>query len=339
MKLLFDARVLIHRHYTGVENYTKSILNQFQRGLHLTIAKPRFANKYLAHLWLHVSLPFQKGELLFCPANTAPIFVPKNKKLILTLHDVAFLTYPESFSKVFQYYYQFLVPRVIKRANKIITISETSKREILRYYPYAKGKIEVIALGVDDKFKVLPDIAKEKIILYVGSLNLRKNFISVISAFQQLNRADYKLIVVGNFSSQFSINSTTKQVVEEAKKNPNIIFKSHIDDNTLVKIYNQAELLLFPSFYEGFGLPPLEAMACGTPVLTSNISSMPEVCADAALYCNPHDIDDITSKISLLLEDKNLQEKMREKGLLHVKKFTWDQASKKHLKVFKSLLS
>ena len=120
--------------------------------------KPKTKNKYLAHLWNHFILPFKQGDLLFCPANIAPFFVPKNKKMVVTLHDVAFLTYPDSFSSFFKSYYQWLVPKVIHRADRIITVSQSSKKEIIRYYPQAKNKIEVISLGLDNNFHLLPNI-------------------------------------------------------------------------------------------------------------------------------------------------------------------------------------
>jgi len=338
MKLLFDARVLTHKKYTGVENYTKYILENLSKKLQLSIVKPKSSNKYLAHLWSHFILPFKSGDILFCPANTAPIFVPKNKKLIVTVHDVAFLTYPNSFSRLFGFYYRWLIPKVVKRADKIITVSDTSKQKILKYYPYAKKKIKVIHLGLDSEYKVIDNVAKEKIILFVGSLNERKNFSSVIEAFELFNNNDYKLVIVGNFSLNFSINDRTNNILKRAKENKHIEFKTNISDDELVKIYNHAALFIFPSFYEGFGLPPLEAMACGTPVIVSNLSSIPEVCGDAAVYVDPYNIEDIKEKILMVLQNSKLQQELIGKGLEHVKQFTWERAAEEHIKVFKKVL-
>ncbi len=302
------------------------------------MAKPKSNNKYLAHLWSHFVLPFKNGDVLFCPANTAPIFVPKNKKLVVTIHDVAFITHPKSFSTFFRIYYKLIMPIIIKRANKIITISHFSKQEIVKYYPDAKNKIEVIHLGLDEKYRIIQKTQKENQILYVGSLNERKNFKAVLKAFYRM-QINCKLLVVGNFSSNFVLDDESLSLIKEAKKNDNIVFKSNVTDEELVDIYNASKLFLFPSFYEGFGFPPLEAMACGTPVITSNVSSMPEVCGDAALYVDPHNIDDITSKIELLLSDEALQHSMIEKGLLHVKQFRWEKAAKEHLKILQSVLN
>jgi len=346
MKLIFDYRVLTHKNYTGVENYAKNIFeNIVETRLaiksttteEINIAKPKTANKYLAHLWTHFILPFQRGHVLFCPANIAPIYVPKNKKLIITIHDVAFLSYSKTFSKFFKFYYKFIIPINIKRANKIITVSNSSKKEIEKYYPYSNGKIEVIYLGSSKKFKCL-GLKKKKQILYVGSMNERKNFIGILLAFNNLNLSDITLVMVGNYSTNFDLTNEAQEILNEAKLNPYIVFKSAIDNDELVKLYNESQLFVFPSFYEGFGLPVLEAMACGTPVICSSITSLPEVGGDAVVYCDPYNIDNIKEKIELVLGDENLQKEMSIKGLQRAKEFSWEKAAKEHLKVFNEVL-
>lgn len=338
MKLIFDYRILTHKTYTGVENYAKNIFENIKNRLDINIAKPKTTNKYLAHFWTHFILPFKSGDVLFCPANIAPIFVPKSKKLVVTIHDVAFLTYPESFSKFFRVYYRLLMPIIIKRADKIITVSNYSKKEIEKYYLEAKDKIEVISLGFDNSFKKLDDIKKRNQILYVGSLNKRKNFVGVLKAFELLNKKDYKLLIVGNFSANFSLDENSKEIIESAKQNPNIEFKSNIDNNKLIQIYNESTLFLFPSFYEGFGLPVLEAMACGTPVICSDSSSLPEVGANAVVYCNAYDINDIKEKIEEVIEDENLQKEMIKEGLERAQLFSWEKSAKEHMKLFQKVL-
>jgi len=332
--ILFDAKILNHKIYTGVENYTKYILNYLKDNV--KVVKPNTINKYISHLHTHLITPFIKGELLFEPANIAPIFVPKNKKLVVTIHDIAFITHLDSFSKVFRKYYQYIIPKVIKRANKIITVSNFTKSEIIKYYPFAKNKIEVIYLGVDEKFRVL-DIEKQNYILYVGSINKRKNFISVLKAFMQLD-IDYKLIMVGNFNENFSLNEESKDIIKKAEKSNKIEFRENISDEELIKLYNLSKLFLYPSFYEGFGLPILEAMACGTPVITSNISSLPEVGGDVVVYVNPNDIRDIKEKIEMVLGDIVLQKEMIKKGLKRAKEFSWEKSAKEHIEVFKKVL-
>lgn len=338
MHLIFDARVLAHKTYTGIENYTKYILENISNKLNVNISKPGITNKYLAHLWTHYIVPFKSGDIIFCPANIAPIFIPKNKKLVITIHDIAFLTYKKNFSKFFYLYYSFLIPRNVKRANKIITVSEASKKEIISFFPYAKDKIYVIALGIDDKYRIIKDLKKKKQILYVGSINERKNLIGIIEAFEQLSKdLDYTLVIVGNFFGIFSLTDKMKEVLTRAKENDKIIFKQGLDDEALVYEYNISTVFIFPSFYEGFGLPPLEAMACGTPVITSGLSSMPEVCANAALYVDPYNIEDITNKIEILINDKGLQKKLTNQGLARAKCYTWEKAAQEHVEVFQEV--
>ncbi len=338
MNITFDARVLTHSYFTGVENYTNAILKQLHELMNVTIEAPSTTNKLLAHIHTHFLLPFRSSELLFCPANIAPFYIPKSKKLVVTIHDVAFMRYPKSFSPLFQYYYRCIMPRIIRRANAIITISENSKNEILHYYPEAKGKLEVIPLGIDSVFSKDTRIEKRNYILYVGSLNERKNFKAVFEAFSLLH-IDCQLLIVGSVSKNFSLDTKSRELLKEAKKNRNIVFKDHIDRNELIRLYNAATLLIFPSFYEGFGLPPLESMACGTPVISSNVSSMPEVCGDAALYVDPHNSKEIALAIERLFNDASLRQAMIIKGHNRVKQYSWKAAALKHREVFKKVIS
>lgn len=334
MKIIFDYRVLTHKTFTGVENYTKNILENIQDKCSLNIAKPKSTNKYLAHLWTHFVLPFKKGKILFCPANIAPLFIPRSKKLIVTIHDVSFLTYPQSFSKFFRIYYKFIIPIVIKRADVIITVSRYSQKEIEYYYPSAVKKTRVVYLGVDTSFYSKKEQNKKDQILYVGSMNARKNFIGVLKAFELLNDKKYKLLMVGNFSSNFMIDEQNQKILDASKNNPNIEFIQNTSNEKLVELYQDSKLFLFPSLYEGFGLPVLEAMACGTPVVCSHSSSLPEVGGDAVVYCDPNNIDNIQEKIKLVLENDNLQKNMIEKGLQRAKEFSWNKSAKKHIELF-----
>jgi glycosyltransferase involved in cell wall biosynthesis len=334
MKLIFNALSLNHKHYTGVENYTRYILENIKDDIDIDIIKGIFSNKYLLHLYMHFVLAFKKGDILFSPSNIAPFFIPKTKKSIITIHDVAFISCQDSFSKYFSIYYKWLMPKIIKRADIIITVSNFSKQEIIRYYPYTKDKIKVIYSGLDSKYKVLDNIQREKIILYVGSLNQRKNFISLIKAFFLLKKDDYKLYIVGKFSSNFHIDKYTQDILNKAYKNKNIVFKTNIDDEKLVKLYNQCEVFVYPSFYEGFGFPPLEAMGCENIVIASSIDSIKEVCEDNVIYCNPSDEVDIKDKILQVIDDKDLQIKYRKKALNRAKEFSWEKSAKNHLRVF-----
>ena len=342
MKILFDGRVFSHIHYTGVENYAQSLYQKFSISNNITLLKPKSKNKILQHLWEHIFLPWKarRYDLLFSPANIAPIWKPKNTKLVMTLHDTAFLTHQDSISKLFYLYYKYAIPQALKISDRVITISEFSKREIIKNYPFVKDKIDVIYNGIDAKeFSPINHDDKERYILFVGSLNPRKNFIRLIKAFQIMSfEHDIELKIVGNFSDIFMLSDDEKALICEAKKSSKITFLEDIDNKKLVKLYQKAIIFVFPSIYEGFGLPPLEAMSCGTPVIVSNIASLPEACGDAALYVDPYNIDDISDKMKLLLEDEKLQTNLISKGLEQVGKFTCEMSAAKHIDVFKEVL-
>jgi len=341
MKIAFDGRILKHKVFTGVENYAAEVLTGLKQRFSLQLLQTQSQRSILQHLWLHTKLPLlaQGSDLLFSPVGVLPLFFTKNLKLIVTIHDVAFLTQKESVSKFFKIYYAFITPRSIKKADHIITVSEAAKQEIIRIYPFVKHKITVIYNGVNVKYRVLENVQKKKQILYVGSINERKNIQGVLDAFEKLpNELNYKLIIVGNFSKLFKVSKKLQASIYRAKKNKNIIFKTNLTNQELLFEYNHSYALLFPSFYEGFGLPILEAMACGTPVITSNLSSMSEICQDAVLYVNPYSSDDIAKKIELLLQDTTLHEQFTKKGLEHVKNFNWKKSVEKHIEVFEKVM-
>ncbi len=264
----------------------------------------------------------------------APLFKFGNKKIVTTIHDIAFITQPTTLSKKFQLYYKYSIKRVIEKADKIITVSNFSKSEIEENYPQSIGKIKVIYLGRSPIFKRIDNIEKKKQILYVGSLNERKNFLGVLKAFELLNTNNYKLIIVGNFFDTYKLSKEVQENLQKARNNTNIEFMHGVSNDELVKIYNESKLFLFPSFYEGFGLPVLEAMSCGTPVICSNTSSLPEVGGDAVVYCNPNDTNDIKNKIEVVLNDENLQKEMINKGLERAKLFSWEKSANEHIEIF-----
>lgn len=335
--IIFNAKVLVHKFHTGVENYTKYILKFLKKNdtLSITVAKPYFKNRFYTIFWTQVILPFKKGDLLFSPANTAPIFIPKNKKSILTLHDVAFITQKETLSWCFRAYYQFIIPKIIKRADRIITVSEYSKNEILTYYPQASGKIESIPLGILPYFKPLEKTQKKNQILYVGTLQKRKNFTTVIEVFEQLQLQDYTLIIVGNFISNFVLDDATLALLDKAKKNPNIKILQKVSKEELVFLYSTSKIFFFPSLYEGFGLPILEAMACGTPVICSDIPALKEIGQDLPLYSHPTNKEEFKKNILKLLADETLQKSLSQQGIIHAQKFSWEKAVEKHLSILK----
>ena len=335
MKITCNAKVLAHKKYTGVENYTEEILSRLPNDSCL-LAKPRFLNKLYAHFWTHFILPFQQGNVLFCPSNIAPLFIPKSKKLIVTIHDLAYLQFPDNFSFLFKRYYHLFVPFTIKQATTIITVSHFSKEQIIRYFPDAKDKIEVISLGCSEIFKQVKTTKKPQA-LFVGTLSERKNLFALLQIFDQITQ--YSLVVVGNMNANFRLSQESLSTLEKARRSDNIHFVQTASNGELAQLYNESTLLILPSFYEGFGMPLLEAMSCGTPVLCSNVASLPEVGADAAMYCDPYDMQDMQDKILTIFKDKKLQKTLTQKGLERVKQFSWERSAKRHWEIFEQASS
>jgi glycosyltransferase involved in cell wall biosynthesis len=291
------------------------------------------AGRKTGHLWEQIELPryLKKhgNPLLLNLCNTAPLFYG-NK--IVTLHDIAFERYPHTFSWKFRYAYQFAMPRIAQSSKKLLTQSIFSKYEISTVYGVDNNKIEIVHCAVSGKFQpVSREERPEKYILAVSSLNYQKNFHALIQAFNLLDNKDFKLLLVGALNKNFA----DYKLVEDIEKNPNIQFMGRVDDEELVRLYSNAQCFIYPSLYEGFGIPPLEAQACGCPCIVSNAASLPEVCGDSVVYCDPYDIEDMTHQLELVLSDQELRDELIQKGIENVKRFSWEKSAKQILKIIK----
>ncbi len=291
------------------------------------------------HLWEQVELPLILKKLgnpyLLNLVNTAPLLY---KKKFVTIHDISFLHFPEYVTKKFYYYYKFLIPRIAHNSLHIFTVSNFSKKDISKNLNINEDKITVIYNAVSDKFKPL-NLKKENWILSVATLHPLKNIDALVKAFMTLKKKskyfkDYKLILVGGTNKKnFRMGS-----IDLNRKD--IILTGHIsDENKLIKLYNKAKIFVLPSKFESFCIPALEAMACGLPVIVSNIAALPEVCRDAAYYVNPYNTDDIAKGMETVLKNKKLQNILIKKGLERVKSFCWEDSTKKLMKKITSLIS
>lgn len=279
---------------------------------------------------------------LYWEPNFIPSDIIKSKKIITTVHDFSFILHKECHSIDRVNFFEENFFQNIYRSDLIITGSEFSKREILERLQFKKEDVRVVYHGVrHDIFKKKNDInlnfdLPEKFILSVGSIEPRKNLIGLLDAFIKFKNerdSEYQLVIAGFKGWQ---NNEIFQLIEDNKDI--IIYLGYVTDQELVALYNKASCFVYPSFYEGFGLPPLEAMACGTPVVCSNVASLPEVCGDAVVYCDPYSVEDIKNKINYILSDNNLQNEFSLKGLEQSKKFTWEKSAQEHIKIFSELL-
>lgn len=347
--LFVNARFLT-QHITGVQRYAIEISKQLKFKLrdgvvflspkniiHNEIARElgaRTIGENSGHIWEQLDLPVyikrEGGSLLLNLANTAPVFY-KNK--ICVVHDIAYERFPQTFNWKFRLFYKFLIPKILKNSRKIMTVSKFSRNEISQLYGIQSDRIDIVYNSVNATFKNIRTENKEKYILAVSSLHYQKNFHSLIEALDGLGDENIKLFLVGEINKNF----TNLNLLEKIKNNTNIIFTGRINDKELARLYSSAVCFVFPSFYEGFGIPPLEAQSCGCPVVCSNAASLPEIYGDSVVYFNPHDVEDMRNKIQTVLSDENLQNELRIKGFENIKRFSWERSAQQIIEIMESL--
>jgi len=285
-------------------------------------------------------------DIVHDPCQMGPFLLPMNAKKILTLHDLFPLTHPQTApSKYTPSIYKYLLPQVLKRTNQVIAISKNTKRDLLNYFPHLKGKITVIYEAADKSFRKIKSLERAKrkykldflFIFTLGTLNPRKNLVTLIQAFSKLKAKGlkHKLVIGGRRGWRFE--NIFRQAGKLVKKGE-ILFTGYIPNQDLPYFYNLADLFVFPSLYEGFGIPILEAMACGCPVITSNISSMPEVAGNAALLINtPQNVDEIANKIDQVLTNPKLKGDLAKRGFIQAAKFSWKKTAKETIKLYQEM--
>ncbi|MDR0825527.1 MAG: glycosyltransferase family 4 protein [Prevotella sp.] len=329
---------------TGVHRYAFEICNKLhEMGVDFHVAIPReihpdykFSFKTVkcgslkTHLWEQISLPrYLKSignPLLISFTSCGPLNYDNQ---IMTIHDVSHERYPEWFSKNYYRFYHFMMPRIGKKAHAVLTVSEFSKQEIVETLGIEADKIHVIHSNVPFhnkpsreeilNFRRDPDV--ERYIIAVSSMDPRKNFVRLVRAFSKIEDKSMKLYIIGMSFKAFNTPDLQKLIGE------NVHLPGYIPDADLQKMYQNALLSVYPSLYEGFGLPPLESMTYGCPAINSDIPALREVSEDAALYVDPYDIDGMTLKINQLLIDEPLRKELQLKGLEQIKKYSWDKSA------------
>jgi len=266
----------------------------------------------------------------------------------LTIHDLSFLRYPEFFNWRKNFWHRLIdVKKLVNKFDHLIAVSQSTKNDIVELLGVVPEKVSVIYSGIDSSYFPVVDVEgldrvriryelPEKYILYLGNVEPRKNLVGLIRAYNELrdSRPDLsavKLVIAG--ATGWKIGDIFKELELSAYES-DIIFLGYVDKVDKPAIYSLATVFAYPSFYEGFGFPPLEAMACGTPVVTSNISSLPEIVGSAALTVDPHNVSAIANALGQVLSDKNLALKLRQEGFRQVKQFNWESAAQKYLALF-----
>ena len=290
-----------------------------------------------SHFWEQCVLPCffvgKKDYLLLSLTGLGSILI---RHKIMTIHDLSFLRSQSWFSRTYYFYYRFMTPLSARTSSHILTVSEFSKSEILHFYPFlSEDKISVAYNAINSSlFKIDNTVtaAKERFVLTVSSIDPRKNFSRLLEAFNGIK--DVRLYIVGNYNQVFQKQESLLQDRNDVR------FLGRASDRELLELYNQADCFVLPSLYEGFGLPPIEAMACGCPVLVSDIPVEREICADAARYFNPYSVEDIRRAIREQLEcDDSARNEQIERGLNNVGRFSWLRSGTKIVEIVEKTLS
>lgn len=369
MKIGIDCR-MYSANFTGIGRYTHELiknileLNHKLKSPHqitLFFNNPEYKNFHTIHPIKkvlvnakHYSLAEQtrflrllnkeKCDIVHFPHFNVPLLY--NKPFVVTIHDLTLSLFPGK--KMTKWYhrlaYHLTIRHAIKKSKKIIAVSNNTKSDILKHFKVHPDKIQVIHNGINKGFVLLndpkeaePTLNKHNIqkqfLLYTGVWRSHKNLPRLIRAFHILKNKkslDLQLVITGKPDPSYP---EVPDTVKELKLEKDVIFPGLVPEQELLHLYNAAFIFVFPSLYEGFGLPPLESMRCGTPVVASNSSSIPEVCGEEnALYFDPYDTSDIASKIETLYKDSDLQAELIEKGMNHSDEFSWEEMSKETFK-------
>ncbi|WP_378180262.1 glycosyltransferase family 4 protein [Aquimarina sp. SS2-1] len=361
MRLVVDIRLI---HNSGIGTYIKNILPgiissfdevivlvnkegidefKWKNRVHV-ITFPYKTYSFLEQLYYSSVIP--ECDVFWTPHFNAPLFSIKSKKRIVTIHDVNHMSNPSNFSRIKRLWAKVLYQNAVRKSDYIITVSEFSKSEILRHFKAEKQKLSVVHCGVkqnygksintEDCSLALP----KSYFLFVGNVKPHKNLITLLQAYKELDksvRTTYKLVILGKKEGFITNDYKVFEFIKEHNLENDIYFTGCIKDQEVPIVYHQATMFIFPSLYEGFGLPILEAMSCAVPVLSSDRTSLPEIGGAASLYFDPSNFAELKEKITLLVNDKKLQSEMIKKGIEHVKNFSWEQSIQKHIKILNQL--
>lgn len=289
----------------------------------------------------------EKADIFFAPSSyIIPSILPATIKTVLTVHDLVAFIYPNTHNKKATIIEKLLLRRALRRAAHVCAVSENTCTDILQRFHYEPNKIDVVYCGASDEFKpiskekiqdfIVKTNLPEKFFLAVGTLEPRKNYLHLIRSFKEVSDRypDYHLIIVGKEGWDFE---KIHEAIKENYLTKKVHLLGYLSNKSLVNLFSLAKALVFPSLYEGFGIPPLEAMQCGCPVIATHTSSIPEVVGNAALLVNPESHMQIADAMLKIIKDPELAEELRERGFKQSGKFSWEESAKKLLKIFNKI--
>lgn len=296
--------------------------------------RPRRAGWSGSHLWEQIELPaLGCGDLLVSPCNTGPLAV---RRQVVTIHDMSAFDCPETMSTRYAMWYRWLLPRLVRTVRHVITVSSFSRGRIIELTGIRPDKVTAIAEGVAPRFyrrdgdeiaaaRRRLELPEGRYVLSVGSLEPRKNLRRLLAAWTLVKRdlgGDLTLVIAGPKGDP--------RIFRDASIDPgtgSVVTTGHLGDELLAAVYSGAAAMVYPSTYEGFGLPPLEAMACGAPVVVGDCASLPEVVGQAGVLVDPYDIAAIADGIRRVVVDESLARTLSARGLARAKSFTWDRTA------------
>ena len=370
MKIGIDGRAAKWYRGTGIGTYTYQLItnlskyddsNQYltfiPKGSDLKLGN-NFSIEYTQNssnnnFWDNVKVPNLLDsfnmELYHVPQNGVGLSDNINCPKTITLHDIIPLRMPETVSDRYLRIFNEEMPSILNNCDGIITVSEFSKLDIANEFNFPLEKIFVTPLAAEDIYKPInrfycKNVIKDKyritdnFILYVGGYSPRKNIIGIMEAFSLLNnnlKKDLKIVITGK--KGLSYERYRNRAIELGIID-SVIFTDFVPLEDLPLFYNACEFLIYPSFYEGFGLPPLEAMACGTPVIASNVTSVPEVCKNSAILVNPNDVNELSYSMERVLTDSFLKLTMIERGLITSSKYSWKNTALNTIEAYKNII-
>ncbi|MEI6242482.1 MAG: glycosyltransferase family 1 protein [Chlamydiota bacterium] len=355
--LCIDARMLSN---SGIGTYLKNLIPRLKNDpnimlsliVHPEAAKKEpwissysllFSSAPIYSLQEQLQLPriIPTCDLFWSPHFAVPLLPIRAKKRIVTIHDLYHFAYFSTLKVTEKLYTKIVIPFAVKTAAKVFTISQFSLEEMKKHLSINPEKIAVIPNGSIDKKNLTQQKHQEilskynlpsRFFLFVGNCKPHKNIKGLIEAFANLHSTDCYLVIVGKYKG-FAHTENIHSLIQEKKLEKRVLVFSDITDEELPVFYSSATAFVFPSFYEGFGLPPLEAMTYGCPVIASSAASIPEVCKEAALYINPYDKEELTKAMKEIENNPILRESLRQKGIAHAQTFSWDITAQKYIKV------
>jgi len=343
----------ISKQNTGVQYYSEYLFDAISKikseVCDISIIKSKktlfvnpFYRIFFENFFLKRKIQKNKIHLYHATSYVIPFLI--NTKAVVTVHDLIAIDFPKLCKSTSVIYFKLFLKKSLLKAEKIITVSEIVKSDIIKHYKVNPSKINVIPLGIDPIFRTKIDLnIKEKYnlpdryILFVGNLEAKKNLKRLFQAFKKVkekNTFDHKLILVGKKGWKAG---DLNKLISQLNLDNQISFLGYVPKKDLPAIYSMADVFVFPSIYEGFGIPPLEAMACETPVIVSSQGASPEVCGDACLKVDPYKIDDIANGMELIITNKTLSKDLILKGLKQVQQYSWEKAAIKTVKVYEEV--